>query len=260
MAKTKIKETVSKQTGFDFGNLYGFDNKKNPNERDFLASIVVGEKGQGKTSFMEWYILKYQTETNNLFAQGKIKKQRPILIWDSVDAFKTYPEITIEELKYGAIIPNSDPPMARKWTKGVRRLVRRWHDPKDDEKALMTISACFRDGLLVGDEIHEWLDPTNPKAWQQDMVKKHRNYGNDVLLGTQNLMDIPIGLRPHFWRYVFFKTPEFVGGVSWLEVRRFPQPQRFYEAWKTAQAYDEIDDSRMQPYSVFEKNHAALKF
>lgn len=254
--------TAKIQKPSDAGMLYGFDNRKDPNQRDFLATAMVGDKAQGKTSLMMIYAEMYLEEMNLLYQQGKLEKPRRVLIWDSVDAgvFHRYEEITVEELKYGSLIPGSDPPQARYWKNGIRRIVRRWRDKREDEAALVAITDYFRNGLLIADEVHDWMKAENPPAWQTDMILKHRNYGNDVVLGTQNLMHLPHILRPHFWRWVMFKTPETPNGPRWFEQRGFPQPKEMWETWKKVAMMHPVPTEKIQPFVTYEKTHEAMTF
>ena len=93
-----------------------FDNYKNPNERDFITAAVIGDKAQGKSSFLALFAKDY------LEINEKNGNPRRILIHDPSEAyaFQQFENISLEELIYGVKLPKTG--KRHFWRKGIRRM------------------------------------------------------------------------------------------------------------------------------------------
>ena len=224
-----------------------FNNYKNPKERDFITAAVIGDKAQGKSSFLALFAKEY-LETN---AQNR--NERRVLIHDPSEAwaFQQFEHISIEELIYGVKLPKTG--KRHFWRKGIRRM----SDEEDDELVLRTIKRYMRNGLVVFDEARDWMGE-NPKKWQKELFTKHRNLGLDLVFVFHNFMDIPISLRPHIWMYILFKTPEKPDGPAWFARRRFPNPDELYQQWEAVEMKPYYSDRIIQEYTVFEKSFRSV--
>ncbi len=219
-----------------------FDNYKNPSERDFITAAVIGDKAQGKSSFLSLFA-KEHLETNE-----QNNNPRRVLIHDPSEAwaFRPFQQISVEELTYGVQLPKTG--QRHFWRKGIRRI----SDEEDDEQVLRSIKQFMRNGLVIFDEARDWM-AENPKKWQKELFTKHRNLGLDLIFVFHNFMDIPISLRPHIWMYILFKTPEKPDDPKWFARRRFPNPERLYEQWAEVERKPYYPDRIIQEYTVFEK-------
>jgi zonular occludens toxin Zot len=219
-----------------------FDNYKNPEERDFITAAVIGDKAQGKSSFLALFAKEYH-DTNE-----QNENPRRVLIHDPSEAwaFQQFENITVEELTYGVKLPKTG--KRHFWRKGIRRIT----GEDDDEMVLRSIRQYMRNGLVIFDEARDWMKE-NPQKWQKELFTKHRNLGLDLVFVFHNFMDIPISLRPHIWMYILFKTPEKPDGPQWFSRRRFPNPDQFYKKWEEVELKQYHADRIIQEYAVFEK-------
>ena len=224
-----------------------FDNYKNPEERDFITAAVIGDKAQGKSSFLSLFAKDY------LELNQKKGNERRVLIHDPSEAgpFNQFENITLEELIYGVKLPKTG--KRHFWRKGIRRMS---HE-EDDEQVLRGIRQVMRNGLVIFDEARDWMGD-NPKKWQKELFTKHRNLGLDLMMVFHNFMDIPISLRPHIWMYILFKTPEKPDGSQWFSRRRFPNPAQLYEKWEAVELKPYHPNRIIQEYTVFEKSFESV--
>ena len=120
-----------------------FKNYKNPDERDFITTSVIGDKAMGKSSFLSLFAKHYLDKNE---AEGK---DRRVLIHDPSEAyaFQKFEQISVEELIYGVKLPVTG--KRHYWRKGIRRIT----DEEDDELVLKTIKGHMRNGLVIFDEM-----------------------------------------------------------------------------------------------------------
>ncbi len=220
-----------------------FKNYKNPDFREFFTGAVIGDKAQGKSSFLALFAKQYYHANAN---KGNIRK---VLIHDPSEAgaFAQFEHISLEELMFGVKLPKTG--KHHLWKKGIRRMC----GEEDDEAVMRGIRQMMRNGLVIFDEARDWMGE-NPKKWQKELFTKHRNLGLDLLFVFHNFMDIPISLRPHIWMYILFKTPEKPDGPQWFARRRFPNPEQLYQKWAEVEEETYYKDRIIQPYTVFEKS------
>jgi hypothetical protein len=237
-------------------NLFGFVNKKNPNERDYDTTAVLGDKAQGKSTLVSLYAKLYNQIQSEKLRKGLLKYPKKVLIVDPTDnnAFQEFEDITLEQLMYG--FPIVGKRERNFWSKGIRR-IRKTRNIKDDI-FINTITDCYKNGLLIIDEASEVVDPNNPPHWQKELIKKHRMSCLDLLYVFHNFMDIPLKLRPHIWCWILFRTPEKPDSVKYFRSRQFPNPEALWEKWKKVENSVHDNSAIIQHYEVHRKSFKSV--
>lgn len=65
---------------------------------------------------------------------------------------------------------------------------------------------------------------------------------------------VPKRLRGNFWDYMFFKTPDEIGGWKDIQTLGFPNPSTFYDTWLKSQRAPHREDCIMQYFTIFSRN------
>lgn len=228
----------------------GFENTKSAEERDFMTCGIFGHKAQGKTTWVaEEFVKPYYEAIKAEKLAGLRKEERRVLIYDPSGegwAYRQFEEITVEELEHGKLLPQTG--MKHHWRTGIRVI----RENLDDETVLRVIRNNVRNALVVLDECPDWMNSTKPKKWQQELIRKHRNYGIDLVLIFHGFMDVPKSLRPHIWTWVIFRTPDFWRHWRDLEEKGFPNSRELYECWKDVEKSIHDPSKKMQYHRIYE--------
>ena len=191
----------------------GFDNNKDPNQRDYCSIVVFGDLGKGKSSWLSQFAKFYYNRTLG-------KSPRRVLICDPSSSRAFGPEffkpITLAEIIYGEVVEGR----VMKWRHGVRVL--RDIDWNDD-LWFKILTDHFNNGLLILDESRDFFKPSGISPIQKRLFTVHRNNCIDILLVSHNFMDLPLNIRKQFRIYVCFKTGDKPTNEAWFTQRTLPE-------------------------------------
>jgi hypothetical protein len=191
----------------------GFDNNKDPNQRDYCSIVVFGDLGKGKSSWLSQFAKFYYNRTLG-------KSPRRVLICDPSSSRAFGPEffkpITLAEIIYGEVVDRK----VVKWNHGVRVL--RDIDWNDD-LWFKILTDHFNNGLLILDESRDFFKPSGISPIQKRLFTVHRNNCIDILLVSHNFMDLPLNIRKQFRIYVCFKTGDKPTNKAWFTQRTLPE-------------------------------------
>lgn len=223
-----------------------FVNEKEAGHRDYEASAVIGEKRQGKTTFMklliQWYMREYP--------------YRKVLVYDISDAFGPrgnftgYDTITLDELYNGVKTPEG----RREWIGGARRLLRcdEYGNAYNHGEVLKYMVNEFRDGLLVIDEATTVMSD-NPSDDRKSILYTHTNARVDLFMIYHSLARVPKRLRGDYWHYYFFKTTDKFSSAKKVQDMGFPNPEEFFNTWLESQKAPHYDTRILQYFTCFTK-------
>lgn len=224
---------------------------KNEKERDYRAYLVIGGKGQGKSTWLnqraEEYIRKFSV---------KYKYSPPrVFIHDMSDsrAFKGIPTLDQAATHLGLELEDPIEFLAHKdkhgkysWKEGMLRHVCR--SQTDIKKMYRYLADHFRCGLLILDEWTTYVR-ANPPEWQVDILNNHRNYQLEVFFVCHQLMRVP-----PFWsrgdmiaKIVLFKTGE--RNLTYNQLRRYSCSDRLWESFQRIMKKPKINE-RIQYHEV----------
>lgn len=237
-------------------NLFGFVNEKNAYYRNYETAAALGDKAQGKSTFVRLYAKLYHEIQSVKLQKGILRHPKKVLIVDPTDndAFDEFEDISLEQLMYG--YPKKGTSNRDYWLKGIRR-IRKTRAIKD-EVFINAITDTYRNGLLVVDEASEVIHPERPPKWQKELMKKHRMFCLDLFYVFHNFMDIPLKLRPHIWLWVLFRTPEKPKSVNYFHSRMFPNPEALWEKWCKVENSEHDDGKIIQHYEVHKKSFESV--
>ena len=191
----------------------GFDNNKDPNQRDYCSIVVFGDLGKGKSSWLSQFAKFYYNRTLG-------KSPRRVLICDPSSSRAFGPEffkpITLAEIIYGEVVDRK----VVKWNHGVRVL--RDIDWNDD-LWFKILTDHFNNGLLILDESRDFFKPSGISPIQKRLFTVHRNNCIDILLVSHNFMDLPLNIRKQFRIYVCCKTVDKPTNKAWFTQRTLPE-------------------------------------
>lgn len=196
----------------------GFDNRKDPNQRDYKTGALFGNLGTGKSSFVSQFVKMYQAKTAHL------KTPRRVLILDPSEAgsYDQISEITLTELRFGVINPETGKRHA--WRKGVRVLRKANFVGSYDWADI--ICKHFRNGLLILDEARDYISNAGvlPPALK-DLFTKHRNAGIDLLVVSHNYKDLHVWIRKQVASgfMICLPTADNPDGPRWFEEMDYPR-------------------------------------
>lgn len=195
-------------------NIYdGFDNEKDPSQRDYCSMVVFGDLGKGKSSWLSQFARFY-------FERTKSKSPRRVLICDPSSARAFGPEffkpITLAEIIYGEIVNGR----AVRWKHGIRVL----RDVEwNEDEWFYILGEHFNNGLLILDESRDFFKPSGITPIQKRLFTVHRNNCIDILLVSHNFMDLPLNIRKQFRVYICFKTGDKPTNEAWFTQRTLPE-------------------------------------
>lgn len=222
------------------------------NKRNFEATVIAGEKRQGKSLLCEKYAKRADYYAR--LAEKEGAKPKKILIVDpsEASAFADFQPITLNELKFGTYIPGEG---RRMWVRGIRRITHH-----DNLGLMRYLSDRFRNGLLISDEATTWLK-ANPPEWQKNLIIKHTNRCVDLLFVVHSLTNIPKSFRQHIWNYILFRLPDKQlsdpkNGLKWLITNNFPSPPELLKSYIEVESQQHDYDKWMQKYVYFTKSFA----
>lgn len=188
--------------------------KKKTGRRDYKTNLVIGGKGQGKSTLIRDMIDEYIAAYTPVYQKQGIYPRVFVHDFSSSRAFRDI--MTIEQAieHTGVTLEHPMDFLSLKdaegkpvWQKGILRYV--CQDEKDVRYMHKSIAKHFRNGLAVFDEWTTYIKP-NPSDWQKLVVNNHRNWGLEVLLVCHQIM-----LVPNFFvrgdqvgKIILFKTKE----------------------------------------------------
>lgn len=218
----------------------GLDNFKDPSKRDYCSSVVFGDLGKGKSTFLSQMAKMYIGKT-----QGK-EVPRKVLICDpsSARGFDQFPQVTLEQIKYGVM---SGGKRTQPWKSGIMVLRDvRWTNPEWFE----VLNSYFKNGFVILDESRNYIPQGGELHEEQtEFFTKHRNNSVDVMLVSHNYMSLNLNLRKQFRYYYCFKTGDVPTDERWFETRSLP-----VQLWGITQLLKAFvcDAAKMQPMAVYD--------
>lgn len=221
----------------------GLNNEKDPSQRDYCSFCVFGDLGRGKSTFLAQWAKQYA----GLNASKKVP--RKVLICDPsrASAFNEFPPVTLTELKYGVINPQTQ--RVQRWDNGGIRVLRdvRWTDPA----WFKIISNYFQNGLVILDESRNYIpQKSEMPPEQKEFFTIHRNNCLDVMVVSHDFMNMNLWLRKAFRVYIVFRTGDKPQNEQWFEQRNLPE--QLYPIWKTLQNL-RSPSARMSPFVYFDR-------
>lgn len=226
----------------------GLDNSKDPTQRDYCSMCVFGDLGKGKSTFIRQQARFYIERTRNKAVPRKV------LICDPshASAFDEFPLITLTELKYGVINPQSR--RAQRWERGIRVLRHvKWKDPS----WFAVLSRYFRNGLVILDESRNYIPQKSAMPEEQiEFFTIHRNNCVDVMVVSHDFMSMNLLLRKAFRIYIVFRTGDKPNHEQWFTTRTLPE--ELFGIWTTLQKL-RSPAARMSPFVLFDRETGRTK-
>ncbi len=212
-------------------------NRKKTGARDYRSYLLIGGKGQGKSTLLIDLVEEYLQSFANTYSDG-IYPRAFIHDMSSSRAFRHLP--TVEQACQKLELDLEDPlelltlkdkkgqPV---WKKGALRYVCR--KGREIQHMHEMLAAHFRNGMVVFDEWTTYVR-ANPPDWQIDIVNNHRNYGLEVFFVCHQIMRVPLFFirGDMIAKIILFKT-----GESELEYRQFRRYSCAEQLWK---AYERV--------------------
>ncbi len=226
----------------------GLDNSKDPKQRDYCSMCVFGDLGKGKSTFIRQQARFYIERTKDK------KVPRKVLICDPSrsTAFDEFPQITLTELKYGVINPQTR--KAQRWDRGIRVLRNvKWKDPS----WFQILSIWFRNGLVILDESRNYIPQKSEMPEEQiEFFTIHRNNCIDVMVVSHDFMSMNLLLRKAFRIYIVFRTGDKPNHEQWFTVRTLPE--ELYGIWSVLQRL-RSPAARMSPFVLYDRETGRTK-
>ena len=226
----------------------GLDNYKDPSQRDYCSMCVFGDLGKGKSTFIRQQAKFYIDRT-----KGK-KVFRRVLICDPsrASAFNEFPQITLTELKYGAINPKTR--KAQTWDRGIRVLRNvKWSDPS----WFKILTKYFQNGLVILDESRNYIPQKSAMPEEQvEFFTIHRNNCVDVMVVSHDFMSMNLALRKAFRIYIVFRTGDKPNHEAWFTARTLPED--LYPIWQTLQKL-RSPSAKMSPFVLYDRETGQKK-
>ena len=226
----------------------GLDNSKDPKQRDYCSMCVFGDLGKGKSTFIRQQAKFYIERTRDK------KVPRKVLICDPsrATAFDEFPQITLTELKYGVINPQTR--KAQRWDRGIRVLRNvKWKDPS----WFQILSTWFRNGLVILDESRNYIPQKSEMPEEQiEFFTIHRNNCTDVMVVSHDFMSMNLLLRKAFRIYIVFRTGDKPNHEQWFTARTLPE--ELYTIWSTLQRL-RSPAAKMSPFVLYDRETGRTK-
>lgn len=222
----------------------GLDNARDPTQRDYCSFCVFGDLGRGKSTFLAAWAKKYAERTKDK------KVPRKVLICDPsrASAFNEFPPVTLTELKYGVINPQSG--KVQRWNNGGVRVLRdvRWNDPA----WFQVITRYFQNGLVILDESRNYIpQKSEMPPEQKEFFTIHRNNCVDVMVVSHDFMNMNLWLRKAFRVYIVFRTGDRPDSERWFEQRSLPE--ELFPIWQRLQIM-RSPSAKMSPFYIFDRD------
>ncbi len=228
--------------------------RKKGGKRDYVTRLVIGGKGQGKSSLLKHYMDVYEAQFRPVYKKSGIHPRVFIHDFSESRAFRDIPTIQEVIKKAGLKLEHPLDLLALKdkkgqpvWKKGkIRYVCRRLGDI---QHMYLMLAEHFRNGMLVCDEWTVYVR-ANPPDWQVELTNNHRNYGIELFLVCHQLLKVP----PFFVRgdmvseIILFKTGE--KNITYKQIS-----SKYSCADKLWPAYERIKkiiptDYVIQPYEI----------
>lgn len=224
-------------------NIYdGLDNWKDPNQRDYCSMCVFGDLGRGKSTFIRQQARFYIDKTRDK------KVPRKVLICDpsKASAFDEFPRITLTQLKYGVINPQTR--KTHRWESGIMVLRDvKWNDPS----WFRVLTDYFQNGLVILDESRNYIPQKSEMPEEQvEFFTIHRNNCVDVMVVSHDFMSLNLLLRKAFRIYIVFRTGDKPNNEQWFTARTLPE--ELYPIWQQLQRL-RSPSAKMSPFIVYDR-------
>ena len=187
---------------------------KKTGARDYQSYLLIGGKGQGKSTYLRDAIDDYFSTFSVAYANSPHEPRVFIHDMSGSRAFRDIPRIDQAAQRLGLNLEHPLDLLKLKDTKGNpvwKKGALRYECRKFSEIQYMheMLAEHFRNGCLILDEWTTYIR-ANPPDWQIDIVNNHRNYGLEVFFVCHQIMRVP----PFFVRgdmiakIILFKTGE----------------------------------------------------
>lgn len=187
--------------------------KKTPGKRDYRSYLILGGKGQGKSTFLRDQIDIYLRKFSKIYGESVA----PRVFVHDLSGSRAFSDIMTVQQAVARLKIKVDHPLDLLkavdsagnpvWKSGALRYECR--RLREIELMYSYISDNFRNGLLILDEWTTYVR-ANPPDWQIDIVNNHRNWGVEAFFVCHQIMKVP----PFFVRgnmiakIIIFKTGE----------------------------------------------------
>ena len=228
--------------------------RKKGGKRDYLARLIIGGKGQGKSSYLNAVSDEYLDKFGKAYAKAGIHPRVFIHDFSESRAFRDIPTVQEVIAKGGLKFDHPLDLLAAKDKKGqpvlkkgkIRYVCRRL---ADIQHMYLMLANHYRNGMLICDEWTVYVR-SNPPDWQVEIVNNHRNYGIELFLVCHQLLKVP----PFFVRgdmmseIVLFKTGE--KNITYKQIAsKYSCADELWEAYSKLKRTKETDFI-IQPYEV----------
>lgn len=191
---------------------------KKGGRRNYQTNLIIGGKGQGKSSLLREIIDEYYDKYTVAYQTSNYKPRVFVHDMSSSRAFSDIPNLenvaNYLSKKHGFGLESPLDLLKKKdtngdyfWKHGMLRYVTR--KTKDIKEMYQVLGDHFKNGLVVLDEWTSYVRK-NPPDWQIELINNHRNFGLEVFIVCHQLMSVP----PFFVRgdmvsnIILFKTGE----------------------------------------------------
>jgi hypothetical protein len=208
--------------------------KDNSHGLEFRARLLIGGKGQGKSTWLRDRIDDYVVDRD----YDKLFNCTPrVLIHDMSGsrAFRDFKTTEQFALDHGLKLKDPIAILAAKKTNGqplfdrgvLRHVCRK---EADIERMNGFIADHFRKGVVVFDEWTTYVKP-HPPTWQVDLLNNHRNYELDIYYVCHQLMLVPLvwSRGDMIADIILFKTGE--NNLSQKQIERYACSGKLWPAY-----------------------------
>lgn len=227
--------------------------EKQTDARDYQAYLIIGGKGQGKSTFLrdavDIYLDKFST---------RYEKVQPRVFIHDMSGSRAFSDImTVEQACQQLRIKIEHPLdiLAAKdrngqpiWKSGALRYMCR--GIRNIEHMYTYIAEHFKNGLLILDEWTTYVR-ANPPDWQIDIINNHRNWGVEVFFVCHQLMKVPLffSRSDMLAKIILFKTGET--NLTYKQMTRYSCSERLWQAYQRVEKTPETN-YLVQPYEIVE--------
>lgn len=215
--------------------------------RDYQTTLIIGGKGQGKSTWLSDAIREYLRTFGPVYKSQGIQPRVFVHDMSGSRAFQHIPtvQMAVERLQLQLehpldLLTLKDKSGQPVWQNGALRYV--CNRNKEIEHMYGILSSHFRNGMLVYDEWTTYVR-ANPPDWQIEIVNNHRNYGIELFLVCHQILKVP----PFFVRgdmvanIVLFKTGE--KNITFKDIqRKYSCADDLWEAYQRVMSAPETDN------------------
>lgn len=220
--------------------------KKKKGRRNYEAYLIIGGKGQGKSTFLRDQVDVYLDKFGKVYEDCEVDPRVFIHDMSGSRAFSDIMtmEEAVRQLKVKVehpldLLKLKDKKGKPVWKSGALRYVRRRN--KDIEQMYNAIADHFRNGLLILDEWTTYVK-YNPPEWQVDIINNHRNYGLEVFFVVHQMLRVPsfFSRGDMLSKIILFDTGE--ANITYNQIlKKYSCADALWEAWQRVQEAKETD-------------------